>query len=118
MNVQATGVALAPRRVKLQGREHLIKEIVADFCSLKKRALGNVVMPKAFASSQRCRNLQNASGRKTAATSAGFHGVWILECESTFFQARVEVNFRAVQKEIAFLIDNHTHAMMFNHDVG
>ncbi len=39
MNVQATGVALAPRRVKLQGREHLIKEIVADFCSLKKEPL-------------------------------------------------------------------------------
>lgn len=64
----------------------------------------------------RQKNLTVLGGEAASATT-GLHGVWILEREATARQIGVEVDFGAIEIQIALLVDNDTNAMMFFHQV-
>jgi len=56
--------------------------------------------------------VQRLGLERTAAT-ARFYGLWVVERESPFFDAFVEIDGGAVQVEGTLLIDNDCHSMVF-----
>lgn len=57
------------------------------------------------------------SSRETAAATAGFYGIWVLECETTLLQTAVKIDLGAVQKQVTLLVNHDADSVKFGKDV-
>ena len=55
--------------------------------------------------------------RKTASAAAGFDCVGVFEREPAFFEPAVEVDFRAVEEQVALLVDDNADTVIFGKNV-
>jgi hypothetical protein len=54
-----------------------------------------------------------ASSLKRTATAARFDGIRVIERKPAFFQTFVKIDRRPIEVEVAFLVDDHAHAVLF-----